>query len=435
MMCGVPFRMRLIVISLAAFLTGQAVHPSVADEFRLRVVFTNPVCSQDNHRPKNVYCSTANDWKATHESNLELSRLLEDFLIHPDVTRIDGSSFYLKDSFIDTLYRAYEKSAPVIAITSDIKSIERVRKRFVLEGVSKVDLAHSLQLFDGTALANADGYKGRSSFHIKSLLIQYRNGEEFGLVFTSGNFRLSTKYMSGNVEDGNLNTANFENYNFLRSAPSDPAIKQHQCLYDALHRRRDFDDEYQRRFFAIDIERCLHFRRVRPSMKDRLTLLSLPAQARDALAYLALHAGWADKIDIASYNANSSCIKTILKAAIDRGVKVRVVTDDDMCVKERQRKWYIDLVESGAEVRFMRTNGSEGDLRNRFHHKFFIFSKANKRVVLTGSTNLTCGGFSANYENAYFINEPSATAEYATEFSRYWDDLSSPKDAINQCDQ
>ncbi len=116
------------------------------------------------------------------------------------------------------------------------------------------------------------------------------------------------------------------------------------------------------------------------------------------------------RIDVAVYQITSTELARALVAAKERGLRVRILTD--------QEKSKTD----GPAMRIVRAAGlpvrtlgiSEQSL---MHHKFAIF---DDRLVATGSYNWTQTAERANYENVVLLDDPKLVSRFAEEFRRLW---------------
>ena len=115
-------------------------------------------------------------------------------------------------------------------------------------------------------------------------------------------------------------------------------------------------------------------------------------------------------IDICVFTITDNRIANEIEAAHKRGVKVRIVTDND---KANDRGSDAErLARSGIEVRVDRTS-------YHMHHKFAIFD--GKRL-LTGSYNWTRSAADSNEENFLIADDGRLIADFQREFERLWKD-------------
>jgi phosphatidylserine/phosphatidylglycerophosphate/cardiolipin synthase-like enzyme len=116
------------------------------------------------------------------------------------------------------------------------------------------------------------------------------------------------------------------------------------------------------------------------------------------------------RIDVAVYHITSFELAQALVAARDRGVRVRILTDQDKARADGRATRIFRA--AGMQVR---TLGVADE--SLMHHKFAVF---DDRVVATGSYNWTQTAERANYENVLFLDDPALVARFAEEFQRLW---------------
>ncbi|SDY17240.1 phospholipase D-like domain-containing protein [Hymenobacter psychrophilus] len=113
-------------------------------------------------------------------------------------------------------------------------------------------------------------------------------------------------------------------------------------------------------------------------------------------------------LDVCVFTVADNRLSDELLAAHRRGVRVRVLTDND---KLSDRGSDIRAIEAaGIPVRIDRTD-------NHMHHKFAL---ADDSLVLTGSYNWTRSAAEFNQENLLISPDPTLIAPYAAEFTRLW---------------
>ena len=117
-------------------------------------------------------------------------------------------------------------------------------------------------------------------------------------------------------------------------------------------------------------------------------------------------------LDIAVYSITQPDIATAIQAARQRGVRVRIVTDEGQSLDRHSEIGYLRSV--GVSVRL--SEGFRGQ-RSLMHNKFAIF---DGNQVETGSYNWTTSATSYNFENALFICDPVVSARYEEEFQHIW---------------
>ena len=117
-------------------------------------------------------------------------------------------------------------------------------------------------------------------------------------------------------------------------------------------------------------------------------------------------------LEVAMYDLTEPNIAGAIEAAARRGVKVRIVADEQQSEEPHSEIPY--LRGRGVPVRLSR--GYRGN-RSIMHNKFAVF---DAELVETGSFNWTTSADAYNFENAIFIRDPSVVARYAQEFERLW---------------
>jgi len=117
-------------------------------------------------------------------------------------------------------------------------------------------------------------------------------------------------------------------------------------------------------------------------------------------------------LDIAVYSITQPDIVAAIASAQQRGVRVRVVSNQGQSLDRHSEISY--LRSRGVPVRL--SEGFRGQ-RSLMHNKFAVFD--GKRVE-TGSYNWTVSASNYNYENAIFISDPEVSARYAREFEHLW---------------
>ncbi|EAR10314.1 Phosphatidylserine/phosphatidylglycerophosphate/cardiolipin synthase [Reinekea sp. MED297] len=113
-------------------------------------------------------------------------------------------------------------------------------------------------------------------------------------------------------------------------------------------------------------------------------------------------------LQICVFTISDNRIREALLKAHQRGVEVRIITDND---KTEDKGSDIDwLAEQGVPVRVDRT-------RHHMHHKFVI---ADARQIATGSFNWTVSATRYNHENILLLNDESVIRDFAAEFESLW---------------
>ena len=117
-------------------------------------------------------------------------------------------------------------------------------------------------------------------------------------------------------------------------------------------------------------------------------------------------------VDICVFTITDDRISREIEGAHRRGVKLRIITDDDKAGdlgSDIER-----LSNAGVPVAVDRT-------RYHMHHKFAIF---DRKKLLTGSYNWTRSAAEHNEENFIITDDRSLITEFSGQFEKLWDSLS-----------
>lgn len=125
-------------------------------------------------------------------------------------------------------------------------------------------------------------------------------------------------------------------------------------------------------------------------------------------ALLRLLNGAERTINACVFNLTCNEIADALEAAAGRGVRVRVISDDDQ--SESRGSDVMSLVDRGIEVELDTSPA-------HMHHKFVV---VDGRVLGNGSMNWTRSGVLANKENIMFTTHPGTVKAYEAEFEVMW---------------
>ncbi len=115
--------------------------------------------------------------------------------------------------------------------------------------------------------------------------------------------------------------------------------------------------------------------------------------------------------DICVFTITDDKLSEPITQAHERGIRVRIVTDDDKAEDRGSDVWR--LADAGIEVR---VDQSE----HHMHHKYAVFDRA---IVVTGSYNWTRSAARYNRENVVISDDPRIVSAYNTSFDETWKDL------------
>lgn len=118
-------------------------------------------------------------------------------------------------------------------------------------------------------------------------------------------------------------------------------------------------------------------------------------------------------VDLAIYDFNRDSIRDALLAAKQRGVTVRVVSDDEARhFNETYLPYYDALAAAGIPI-------VDDERENSImHNKYFII---DSRYVWTGSTNMTNNGFTLNHNNGLLFDDSGLAALYQADFNQMFE--------------
>lgn len=109
------------------------------------------------------------------------------------------------------------------------------------------------------------------------------------------------------------------------------------------------------------------------------------------------------QIDGAIYHLKSTPVATALINAHNRGVKVRIYTENKYAKEDEIKRLY----SAGIDVR------NDGDNDGYMHHKFFVI---DERYVWTGSYNTTYNGAYKNNNNVLWFDSDRLASNFSKEF-------------------
>ncbi|MCU4156756.1 hypothetical protein J1N10_12270 [Carboxylicivirga sp. A043] len=118
-----------------------------------------------------------------------------------------------------------------------------------------------------------------------------------------------------------------------------------------------------------------------------------------------------EEADICVFTISDDRIRDEIVKAINRGVNVRIISDDDK------------TMDKGSDIQFLSNNGADVRIDHsphHMHHKFAIF---DNKVLLTGSYNWTRSASEFNQENILETNNSDAISKYRNEFERLWNQM------------
>lgn len=123
-------------------------------------------------------------------------------------------------------------------------------------------------------------------------------------------------------------------------------------------------------------------------------------------------AGFLDRarrtVDVCVYNITHDRISDAIASAHLRGLRVRVLTDDE--TRHNRGSDIVSLLDAGVDIRFDATDAE-------MHHKFAVF---DSDTLLTGSSNWTRAAETRNRDNIVVTDDLRLVEPFARYFGRLW---------------
>ncbi|GAB2962396.1 phospholipase D-like domain-containing protein [Hymenobacter coalescens] len=119
----------------------------------------------------------------------------------------------------------------------------------------------------------------------------------------------------------------------------------------------------------------------------------------------------AHHLDVCVFTVADDRLTEALLAAHRRGVRVRLLTDNDK------------LLDRGSDVRELHRAGVPVRVDHTADHMHHKFAVADHHAVLTGSYNWTRSAALYNLENLLITDDPVVVQPYDREFERLWEQM------------
>ena len=113
-------------------------------------------------------------------------------------------------------------------------------------------------------------------------------------------------------------------------------------------------------------------------------------------------------LDVCVFTITDDRIAQALVRAHERGIAIRIITDDDK------------VNDAGSDVRYLSSQGISVRVDtspSHMHHKFMLIDSG---VLLTGSYNWTRSAGKNNHENLLSMAEPYFLSRFRKEFESLW---------------
>lgn len=117
-------------------------------------------------------------------------------------------------------------------------------------------------------------------------------------------------------------------------------------------------------------------------------------------------------MDIAIFTLTNNTIFAAIEEAHKRGVKIRVIADDECC-----KMLGSDVIRCAALGIPVKT---DTNVKAHMHHKFAVLDKS---VVITGSFNWTAQAVKSNQENIFFYESKDLAQKYTEAYDQLWQEF------------
>lgn len=250
---------------------------------------------------------------------------------------------------------------------------------------------------------------------------------KFLIVDSGEDNKAHINFSSGNLSAFGL-SAHFDHWVVTQAEKDSNFYAQHMCVVDALAAAVEDGKGDNPKKYRATLDACLadtlwtqDAKWVEKAIEqEKIAPLFAPNPQDQVLQVLlnqidSVVAG--GKIYGAMQHFLHAKIAMSLKRAVDRGVKVNLLMDDDIVSGESNvpgvREFYNRLLKpNGIAIRFMQTNATDHQM---MHNKFLILEgvkKLGKNRVFSGAGHFTTAGMKNNYENFYVTEVDSLTEKY-----------------------
>lgn len=130
---------------------------------------------------------------------------------------------------------------------------------------------------------------------------------------------------------------------------------------------------------------------------------------KNEIQYLLDHAQ--ETVDLCIFTITDNQLAGKIKACHNRGVKVRLITDDEK------------TADSGSEVFKLQKTGIGVKIDNSRYHMHNKFGVIDNKIAITGSFNWTYTATKHNQENLLATTKHEIVKRYSLEFERLWEEL------------
>jgi len=366
---------------------------SVAYAQDTKFIFTNPTCSQFDTKPKNAFCTRADQTANQSQPNGVLQTVLS-ALKQTGVKKITLASMTFSQRDVAQALCNAAKNGISVDILMDAGS-ETV--------VAEIAVSCGANLFKiGTnELEDARG----DLHHNKFLLIEKETSSD--LIFSTANF--SNPGLS----------INHETWGFVSSANTSSIVQEHICLINTLKQYKS-----DLNLFRTQLNQCKSKIQNTNNNSNLIESLFIPNDSKKLVDEILKQIRSSKTVLITSNRFSYPPIINALKKS--KALDLRLLFDDDLYWaglqppnSEKYKTERLDanrineLIQSNIKVNYIQTSDVA---KQKMHNKFMIFDN----LVIVGAGNYTQGGMLANFENFYFIKDPDLIRNFKNQFEYLW---------------
>jgi phosphatidylserine/phosphatidylglycerophosphate/cardiolipin synthase-like enzyme len=287
-------------------------------------------------------------------------------------------------------------------------------------------------------------FLGKTDTSNPNALVWRLHHNKFLVVDPGGSQPVRVNFSSGNLSSSGL-SIHFDHWAMVSAPRTSNLVRQQFCVIESLRRAVDptgtgsdspVDDPYA---YRKALNSCLTSNqtlwRSNPSWveqaltRERIAPLFAPDPS-DSIAKVLV--GNIDRVRKGGrvYGAIQHFLHTgiarALRAAVQRGVGVYLLMDDDVILGDSEvpgvREFFdkeLDPAKTRLGVRFMQTNSGDHQM---MHNKFLVLEKVDgsKSRVFSGAGHFTTSGMRNNYENFYLSQDSTLTKRYQALFQYMW---------------
>lgn len=394
------------------------------------VLFTNPVCGDYEYpapvravgggfltqKPKNVWCSRRDAAASGSRDGAPQKKLLS----------------WIEDPATKEIFFTYLSFSNSVVKDAICRAIERrsVKVSFVLD--SGTDLTTANQLLACEPADGLEAHRPKMFLRGNTGGIGYAHNKTFMINPTEGRFRLA--FSSGNMTSGIV--LHHENWHFITPERDTHFTQAHLCMKEGVIEHATSASQYKN-----FIKRCREG--IAYPEESDVKVFFVPGEGDRATKFMTDAIRAAEEIRLAAHRFSYNRMLSALKAALrsDSAPSLEIVVDDDVWWAGKGEQTgdntasefgnVQDLVELGAEARWMETNHPDHLLH---HNKYLVFNmpegSRKPSAVFAGAGNLTGTAFTSNFENFYYVEIPAVVAAYNTQYDHVWDELATKTDDL-----